>query len=144
MKWWKTAISLAIIAASLYAMFTWNMQGKEKIAALQAELNQAKAAADEAARIEAEKDPYEDVYKRGNTFFVIPSEWIYSRSTQVQTGSRVGIYSMELREKIGSFNVALSNDDCIEIECTVDEYYMIHDLLSENESDLLITSEARK
>lgn len=146
MKWWKTALAVLLIALSLFAMYQWNLQGKARLASLQAELTAVK----EAARAEAEKDPDEEVYKSGKTFFVIPKDWIYSCSTKVQTGSRVGIYSMRLREKIGSFDVSLADAERIELACTLEEYYGIHDLIYDEEflksgggEDLLITTEAK-
>lgn len=125
MRWWKTVLAIMLIIASLYAMYQWNMQGKAKLASVQAEL----AAVKEAAMADAERDPDEDVYKSGRTFFVIPRNWVYSCSVKVKAGSRIGIYSMRLRDKLGSFAVSYADPERIEIACSLDDYYRIHDLI---------------
>lgn len=125
MRWWKTVLAIMLIIASLYAMYQWNMQGRAKLASVQAEL----AAVKEAAMADAERDPDEDVYKSGRTFFVIPRNWVYSCSVKVKAGSRIGIYSMRLRDKLGSFAVSYADPERIEIACSLDDYYRIHDLI---------------
>lgn len=137
-------LGLMLIALSLYAMYTWSLKGKEAYAraALEASEREADIKAEEA------KDPYEGMYKKDMSFYVIPSDWIYSRSTKMQSGSTVGVYSMALREKFGSFGVAFVSDDSVEIVCTLDDYYRITDnirLLAESEmitEDLLLVMEA--
>ena len=144
MKWWKTMLGMILIALSLYAMYTWSLKGKEAYAraALEAAEREAAVKAEEA------KDPYEGIYKKDMSFYVIPSDWIYSKSTKMQSGSTVGIYSMALREKFGSFAVAFVGADSVEIVCTLDDYYRIIDnikLLTESDlitEDLLLVMEA--
>ncbi|MBR5926470.1 MAG: hypothetical protein IKZ78_03835, partial [Firmicutes bacterium] len=102
MKWWKTLIGLALIALSLYAMYMWNLKGKEAYARAALEA----AEREEALKLEEAKDPYEEIYEEGMSFYVIPSDWIYSKSSKLKSGATVGIYSMALREKFGSFVVA--------------------------------------
>ncbi|MBR6025953.1 MAG: hypothetical protein IK069_04265 [Firmicutes bacterium] len=144
MKWWKTLIGLALIALSLYAMYMWNLKGKEAYAKAALEA----AEREEALKLEEAKDPYEEIYEEGMSFYVIPSDWIYSKSSKLKSGATVGIYSMALREKFGSFVVAFVSDPSIEIICTLDDYYAINDniaLLRESEllsDDLLLVMEA--
>ncbi len=144
MKWWKTMLGLMLIALSLYAMYIWSLKGKEAYARAALEASEREAA----IKAEEAKDPYEGMYKKDMSFYVIPSDWIYSRSTKMQSGSTVGVYSMALREKFGSFGVAIVSDDSVEIVCTLDDYYRITDnirLLAESEmitEDLLLVMEA--
>ena len=144
MKWWKTLIGLALIAVSLYAMYIWSMKGREAYARAALEAAQR----EEAVKLEEAKDPYEEIYEKDMSFYVIPSDWIYSKSTKLKSGASVGIYSMALREKFGSFSVAFVSEQSIEIICTLDDYYRINDsiaLLRESElltEDLLLVMEA--
>lgn len=137
-------LGLMLIALSLYAMYTWSLKGKEAYARAALEASEREAA----IKAEEAKDPYEGMYKKDMSFYVIPSDWIYSRSTKMQSGSTVGVYSMALKEKFGSFGVAFVSDDSVEIVCTLDDYYRITDnirLLAESEmitEDLLLVMEA--
>lgn len=90
---------------------------------------------------------------KGKSIFVIPSEWIFSRSSALRSGDEVSIYSMPSKKLLGKFEVAFVRDASeqevrgvnaddgsvlersdsgriisgIEIICSLQEYYKIYD-----------------
>ena len=90
---------------------------------------------------------------KGKSIFVIPSEWILSRSSALRSGDDIAIYSMPAKTLLGRFKVAFVRDASeqevrsigddgravlersdsgrmisgIEIICGLQEYYRIYD-----------------
>lgn len=92
----------------------------------------------------------------GRSVYVIPSEWIFSRSSSLRAGDRVDIYSLHNRELLGNFPLAFVRDSAekevedaepargvldrkspgssissLEIICTDSEYFAIFDKVAE-------------
>ena len=90
---------------------------------------------------------------KGKSIFVLPSEWIFSRSSALRSGDEVSIYSLPSKTLLGKFEVAFVRDASeqevrgldrdggsvlersdsgriisdIEIVCSLQEYYRIYD-----------------
>ena len=91
--------------------------------------------------------------KNGQSIFVIPEEWIFSRSSALRSGDTVSIYRMPEKEKLGTYHVAFVRDSSeqevtdlepgartvlerkdsgrkisgIEIICTLDDYSRLYE-----------------
>lgn len=117
MKVLKTIIGIVLIVAAVFAIYYWNIQGKEKLAKLETEKV-------EILPIESE-DPNQRVYDMGFSFFSIPEETIYEKSSLLKAGDFVSLYTADTKENLGKFEVALVPEEGIEIICSVDDYFRI-------------------
>lgn len=101
--------------------------------------------------------------KNNQSIYVIPKEWIFSRSSALRSGDTVSIYKMPEKEKLGTYTVAFVRDaneqevtdiepgargvldrkdsgrmiSGIEIICTLDDYSKLYkSVCYENSEDL--------
>lgn len=105
---------------------------------------------------------------KGKSIFVIPSEWILSRSSALRSGDEISIYSMPAKTLLGKFRVAFVRDASeqevrglndsgrsvlersdsgrvisgIEIICGLQEYYRIYDSVMAVRAEKLAEAEA--
>ena len=73
----------------------------------------------------------------GQSFFVLDSGWISSRSSLTEVGDDCDIYLMPDERLLGRHKAVLVGEN-VEIICTTDEFFKIHDELQANEGSTLL------
>jgi len=155
-RYLKTIIAILLIALAAFAMYLWNEKGREK-----AELAQAELLA--AAEAEEKRDPYEDIYNSGKSFFPIPKNWVSTVSSKLNVGNTVKIYYKQVTvneeteedldyeivlfdkkdyqeyeaQYFGTYKVASVSDKEIEIICNLNDFTSMENLVKDEENKLI-------
>ena len=79
----------------------------------------------------------DDRLAEGDSFYVLPPDWIYSRSSLTAEGDDCSIYLMPDERKLGSYKAVLVGDS-VEIICSSEEYFRIYEEISANEGSGLL------
>ncbi len=73
----------------------------------------------------------------GQSFFVLDSDWISSRSSLTEVGDDCDIYLMPDEKLLGKHKAVLVGEN-VEIICTTEEFFRIHDELRAAEGSTLL------
>lgn len=79
----------------------------------------------------------DDRLAEGESFYVLPSSWIYSRSSLTEEGDECSIYLMPDERKLGSYTAVLVGEN-VEIICSSEEYFRIYEELNANAGSSLL------
>lgn len=86
----------------------------------------------------------DELDKEGSFTMLIPSEWISLKNEELMPGDSVSIYCMPEKIFMGSFPVKLTDpeeDRFVEIQCMLEDYFSIYDVLrSDEKCSLLLVS----
>lgn len=83
----------------------------------------------------------EDLLPEGYVNFVIPSEWIYSKSVLIKERDKADIYAMPERVFLGTYKIDIVNEGSVEIIARLEDYFKIYDAINIGENQLLIVME---
>ncbi len=88
----------------------------------------------------------------GQSYFVLPGDWIYQRSSAMRGGDRIDIYLLPQKQRIGSYTVAFVKDAAendieesdtrvishVELLCSAEEYFTLYDAVQEQGAGCLL------
>jgi len=84
----------------------------------------------------------EEILPDGYVDFVIPSDWIYSKSSLIGLKDTVKIYAMPGRTYLGTYKIDIVGQSFIEIIARLEDYFDIYDRVAlSNEKLLLVMDE---
>lgn len=85
----------------------------------------------------------EDVLPDGYVNFVIPKDWIYSKSVLISQRDKAQIFAMPGREYLGSYKIDQLYDGTIEIIARLEDYFKIYDVINKPDTDMKDTVDSK-
>lgn len=81
-----------------------------------------------------------DVIPKGYEYFVIPNDWIFSKSNRIGVKDLASFYAMPDKIYLGSFRIDSINEKNIEVIAKLEDYFTLYDC-TRNMGKLLIVME---
>jgi len=83
----------------------------------------------------------EEILPKGYINFVIPKDWIYSKSVLVEEKDMATLYAMPEKKLLGTYKIAIDSKDSLEIITSLEDYFKIYDAVNAGSNKLLVLME---